>query len=168
MRKLVLKAVAVLSLVAQLCAGSSFAEEPAQNASASSTRLILVPGHLTGIETIGPLGYWRLCSPRSIGMNEWQIEFLRELIKPTDLQMQLLDKMQAASGEANKAITSSCGREKIKTGPAHLEAMEQRLTALLDLVRTLKEPCEAFYASLDHHQKVLVDGLGPGRRGWRW
>jgi hypothetical protein len=101
-------------------------------------------------------------------MNEWQIGFLRQLIKPTDLQMQLLDKLQAAPGEANKAITSSCGSEKIKTGPAHLEAMEQRLTALLDLVRTLKEPYEAFYASLDHHQKVLLDGLGPGRRGWRW
>ena len=168
MRGLVLKAAGVVSLIAQLCAGSSFAEEPAQNVSASSTTLILVPGHLTGMETIGPLGYWRLCSPQSVGINEWQIGFLKRLIKPTNLQMQSLDKLQVASGAAKNAIASSCGKEKIDSGPAHLEAMEQRLTALLDLVRTLKEPYEAFYASLDHRQKVLLDGLGPGRRGWRW
>ena len=168
MRGLVLKVVGIVSLTGQLFAGSSFAEEPAQNVSASSTALILVPGRLTGIETFGPLGYWRLCSPRSIGINEWQVGFLKRQIRPTAPQMELLNKLQAASAAAKNAIASSCGKEKIETGPAHLEAMEQRLTALLDLVRTVKEPYENFYASLDHHQKVVLDALGPGRRGWRW
>ena len=168
MRGLVLKAVGIVFLIAQVFAGSSVAEEPTQNVSTSSTALILVPGRLAGIETFGPLGYGRLCSPRSIGITEWQVGFLKRQIKPTGPQMELLNKLLAASTAAKSAIASSCGNEKIETGLAHLAAVEQRLTALLNLVRTLKEPYEAFYASLDDHQKILLNSLGPGRRGWRW
>jgi LTXXQ motif family protein len=168
MRGFVLKAVGIVCLIAQLFAGSSLAEEPTQNVSTSSTAVILVPGRLAGIETFGPLGHGRLCSPRSIGIMEWQVGFLRRQIKPTGPQMELLNKLQAASTVAKNAIASSCGNEKIETGPAHLAAMEQRLTALLNLVGTLKEPYEAFYASLDDRQKIILDSLGPGRRGWRW
>jgi LTXXQ motif family protein len=97
-----------------------------------------------------------------------QVGFLKRQIKPTGPQMELLNKLQAASAAAKSAITSSCGNEKIETGPVHLAAMEATVDCTAQLSQNPKEPYEAFYASLDDHQKILLDSLGPGRRGWRW
>jgi len=46
--------------------------------------------------------------------------------------------------------------------------MKKRLAGLLESIKVIREPYEAFYASLDNRQKVLLDGLGPTRRGWAW
>ena len=156
--------LAIVSVMAQFITAFSFAEE--QKISASS--LILIPGGLSRIESYGPLGYWRLCSPQSIGLTDWRASYLERLIKPTNSQMELLNKLQVVSAAAKNAIASSCASETIATGPVHFAAMEKRLTGLLNSIRILREPYEAFYTSLDNHQKALLDSLGPGRRGWRW
>lgn len=159
---LVARAVLV---IAQLVVGSSLAEE--QNVTASRT-LVLLPGAITGVGSHGPMGYWRLCSPRSAALNQWQVAFVEHLLKPSDAQKEMLRKLAAASTVAMKAIKSSCPEETLTTGTVQVAAMERRVTGLLHAIKAIREPFEALYASLDNRQKALLDALGPSRRGWQW
>lgn len=156
---------AVLPLIAQLIAGAALAEE--QSASAS-VNLVMLPGAMTGVGSYGPIGYLRLCSPLSVGLNEWHVGFIDRLLKLSDAQRQLLSKLSVASSDARKAIALSCPGETMATGTIQLAAMQKRVAGLLNALKTIGEPYEAFYAALDKRQKALLDGLGPSRRGWRW
>jgi LTXXQ motif family protein len=140
----------------------------AQDQKLSKTSVVWIPGALGRLETHGPGGYSRLCSPQSVGFNEWRSDYLVYLIKPTKLQMESFNRLQAASAAAKSAVASSCVRETISTGPSQVAEMEKRLNGLLQSIKVLREPYESFYASLDNHQKALLDGLGPSRRGWSW
>jgi hypothetical protein len=159
-----LNVLALVLLIAQLSSASCFAEE--QKTSAES--LILVPGALSRIDSYGPMGSWRLCSPQSVGLTEWRSSFLEHLIKPSKTQMEMLGRLQTASAAAKGIIASSCAKETVSTGPIHFSEMQKRLAGLLETIKILREPYETFYASLDSRQKALLDGLGPSRRGWAW
>jgi hypothetical protein len=156
--------LALALLIAQLSSVSSLAEE--QKTPAES--LILIPGALSRMELYGPMGSWRLCSPQSVGLTEWRSSYLEHLIRPSKSQMEMLGKLQTASAAAKKIIASSCSKETLSTGPIHFAEMQKRLAGLLESIKVLREPYEAFYASLDSRQKALLDGLGPTRRGWAW
>ena len=159
-----LNVLALVLLIAQLNSVSSFAEE--QKTPADS--LILIPGALSRIDSYGPMGSWRLCSPQSVGLTEWRSSYLEHLIRPNKSQMEMLVNLQAASATAKKIIASSCTKETVSTGPIHFAEMQKRLAGLLESIKVLREPYETFYASLDSRQKALLDGLGPTRRGWAW
>jgi hypothetical protein len=159
-----LNPLTLVLLIAQLSSASSLAEE--QKTPAES--LILIPGALTRMESYGPMGSWRLCSPQSVGLTEWRASYLEHLIRPSKSQMEMLGKLQIASAAAKKIIASSCAKETVSTGPIHFAEMQKRLAGLLESIKVLREPYETFYASLDSRQKALLDGLGPTRRGWAW
>jgi hypothetical protein len=77
----------------------------AQDISTSSTEVsksasVLLPGAVTGVETYGLFGYWRLCNPRSVALHEWQMGYVQRLIRPNDAQRQLLDELASASAKA--------------------------------------------------------------------
>jgi hypothetical protein len=158
-----LKALLITLLMVQSIETASFAEE--QKVSAASP--VLIPGALSRIESYGPMGYWRL-TPQSIGLTEWRAGYLEHLLKLTSSQMDSFGRLQVASAAAKNTIASSCAKETVATGPAHFAEMEKRLTRLLNVIKALREPYEAFYTSLDNRQKAVLDGLGPSRRGWRW
>ena len=156
---------AVLPLIAQLLIGASFAEDRNTLASAN---LVMLPGRLTGVNSYGPVGYLRLCSPLSVGLNDWHVSFIERQLKLSDAQRELLSKLSVASSDARKTIALSCPGETIATGTIQLTAMEKRVAGLASALKTIREPYEAFYAALDKRQKDLLDALGPSRRGWRW
>ena len=159
-----LNVLALILLIAQLTSASSFAEE--QKTPAES--LILIPGALSRMESYGPMGSWRLCSPQSVGLTEWRSSYLEHLIRPNESQLEMLGKLKTASAAAKKIIASSCAKETVSTGPIHFAEMQKRLAGLLESIKVLREPYDTFYASLDSRQKALLDGLGPTRRGWAW
>jgi len=90
------------------------------------------------------------------------------MIRPSKTQMEMLGRLQTASATAKQIIASSCAKETVATGPVHFAEMQKRVAGLLESIKVLREPYEAFYASLDNRQKALLDGLGPARRGWAW
>ena len=159
-----LNVLPLILLVVQVSSASSFAEEQKTSAEA----IILIPGALSRIESYGPMGSWRLCSPQSVGLTEWRLSYLEHLVRPSKAQMEMLAKLQTASAAAKKIIASSCTKETVSTGPIHFAEMQKRLAGLLESIKVLREPYEAFYASLDSRQMALLDGLGPTRRGWAW
>jgi hypothetical protein len=160
-----LRLIVVMLLIAQVIAGAALAEE--QSAPAS-VNFVMLPGAMTGVGSYGPIGYLRLCSPLSVGLNEWRVSFIERLVKLSDAQGELLSKLSVASSDAKKAIALSCPGETMATGTIQLAAMEKRVSGLLNALKAIREPYEAFYAALDKRQKAVLDGLGPTRRGWRW
>ena len=101
-----LNVLALILLIAQLTSASSFAEE--QKTPAES--LILIPGALSRMESYGPMGSWRLCSPQSVGLTEWRSSYLEHLIRPNESQLEMLGKLKTASAAAKTIIASSCAK----------------------------------------------------------
>lgn len=137
-------------------------------ASPSQAQKVLIPGSLKGVGTMGPTGNQRLCSPLVIGFNDWKVEWVTRLIKPTDNQNALLRELVADSAKVRDLIAAACRNGDIQTAPEQLAAIDQRVGALAEAMRIIRPSYENFYASLDGGQKARLDGLGPARRGWRW
>jgi LTXXQ motif family protein len=144
--------------------GSSLAQE---SKTPTASTLVLLPGAITGLGSYGPLGYWRLCNPLSIGLSKWHVGFIERLIRPDITQVALLSKLADASSDATKAIATACPDTPIATGMVQIEVMRTRITGLLNALNAIREPYTIFYNALDDRQKRLLDALGPNRRGWR-
>jgi hypothetical protein len=119
-----LKVLALILLEVQVNSASCFSEERKTLAES----VILIPGALSRVESYGPMGSWRLCSPQSVGLTEWRSNYLEHLIRPSKSQMEMLGKLQTASAAAKKIIASSCTKETVSTGPIHLAEMQKRLS----------------------------------------
>jgi LTXXQ motif family protein len=154
--KSLIRVLASALLLASLLAAPSRAES------------VLIPGSLKGIGTSGPIGIKRLCSPLSIGLNDWRTEWVTGLIKPTENQNTLLRELVADSDKVRHLIADACRNDEIDTATAQLAVIERRVSALAEALRIFRPTYGNFYSSLDSAQKARLDGLGPARRGWRW
>ena len=137
-------------------------------ASACLAQSVLIPGSLKGPGTSGVGGVRRLCTPLSVGLFEWKIEWVARLLEPSDTQMSYLRQLSADSLRAKQAIAAGCDNRPFDTSIGELAAMEQRLRGLMEAITIVRPSFDAFYASLDERQKARLDSLGPARRGWRW
>ena len=126
------------------------------------------PGAMTGPG-------WRggaMCNPRAAGLAAWRVGAIEEIVKPTEAQRAALDALKEASSKAADAMAAACPQDFPATSPARLEAMEKRLDAMLQGVKTVRPAFDAFYAVLTDEQKRRLDAVspeGPWRwRMWRW
>lgn len=138
-------------------------------ASPSQAQKVLIPGSLKGVGTMGPTGNQRLCSPLTIGLNDWKIEWVTRLIRPTDEQSSRLRELVEDSAKVRDIIAGACGNGEIETTAQQLAVIEKRVSVLTEAMRIFRPSYENFYSSLDSGQKRRLDGLGPARHGvWRW
>ena len=126
------------------------------------------PGTMMGPGMMG----WRsmgrdICDPRGAGLAEWRISRLERAVQPTEAQRPVLDQLKAASKKASEIISAACPRELSQSPVARLEAMEKRLEAMLEAVKTVRPAFNSFYASLTDEQKVRLAEAGPREWGWR-
>ena len=135
---------------------------------ADKSAVVLIPGVLTGPGTMGPRGYRRLCTPRSVGLYEWQVRWIERVVRPTETQRAALNDLQSASSKAIAAMSTACKAEMPTTTKSELEMMDNRLETMSQAVKTLRPAFDAFYASLDRKQQQRLDVFGPRHRSWRW
>ena len=164
-RVLVVTGVCVMTSVV---GGVPAAAQQSPSPSADKDAIVLIPGVLTGPGTTGPRGYRRLCTPRSVGLYEWQVRWIERVIRPTEAQRAALNDLQSASSKAIATMATACKAEMPTTTKAGLEMMDNRLEVMSQAVKTLRPAFDAFYASLDRQQQQHLDVFGPRRRGWRW
>jgi len=128
------------------------------------------PG-IMGPGMMGP-GFMRrgnfLCDPRFAGFAQWRIERIERAIRPNEAQRRALDELKAASAKAGEAMSAACPKATPATAPARLEAMEKRMEAMLQAIKTVRPAFDAFYATLDDQQKTRLDAAAPRGWGWRW
>jgi hypothetical protein len=164
-RVLVVTGVCVMTSVV---GGVPAAAQQSPSPSADKDAIVLIPGVLTGPGTTGPRGYRRLCTPRSVGLYEWQVRWIERVIRPTEAQRAALNDLQSASSKAIATMATACKAEMPTTTKAGLEMMDNRLEIMSQAVKTLRPAFDAFYASLDRQQQQRLDVFGPRHRGWRW
>jgi hypothetical protein len=112
-------------------------------------------------------GDWnRACGPAAAGFGQWRIDQLEREIKLTDLQRAKLDDLKAASIKAAEGMRSACSADLPTTMIGRMDAIEKRMEAMLQAIRTIRPSLEAFYSTLSDEQKARIDG-GRGRF-WRW
>lgn len=108
-----------------------------------------------------------MCSPAAAGFAGWRIDRLERSIKPTEAQRGKFDELKAASNKASEAMRVACSTDAATTAPGRMAAMEKRLDAMLQAVKTIPPPLKAFYATLSDEQKARLDAPHGRMRFWR-
>ncbi len=102
-----------------------------------------------------------LCSGQTAGLTDWPIEQIAQTVEPTNAQRGALDGLKKATAKALDILKTSCPTELPSTPTGRIEAMQKRLTAMLQAVRTVRPALDTFYQSLNDEQKARFNALGP-------
>jgi LTXXQ motif family protein len=151
-----------------LAGAAPLTAQQTSSTAADNSAVVLIPGAMTGPGTMGPRGYRRLCTPRSVGLYEWQLRWISRIVRPIDPQRAALNDLQSASAKSLATMATACKGERPETMKAQLAMIDARLDAMSQAVKTLRPAFDAFYASLDDEQQRRLDVFGPGRHRWRW
>jgi LTXXQ motif family protein len=106
----------------------------------------------------------RICSERSNAVAQLSIDDIERNVRPNEAQRPNLDELRKASLHAADAIQASCPKDAPLTVTTRLEAVEGRLSAMLDAIKTVRGPLEKFYDSLQDEQKARFNRMGPPNR----
>lgn len=126
------------------------------------------PGPMMGPGMMGPGMFGRICGPGAAGFAEWRLDRMEQAIKPTEAQRAKFDEFKAASNKAAETMRSACPTSLPLTVVGQMEAMEKRMEAMLQAVKSVRPALEAFYATLSEEQKAQLNGASTARRLWRW
>lgn len=157
-RSTLLAVLATAGLVAFLMASTA----AAQPTGGRGPDMMMGPG-MMGWRSMGR----DICDPRTAGLAEWRINRLERAVRPTEAQRPALDQLKVASKKAAEIISAACPRELSQSPVTRLEAMEKRLEAMLQAVKTVRPAFDSFYASLTDEQKARLVEAGPRQWGWR-
>jgi LTXXQ motif family protein len=102
-----------------------------------------------------------LCSGQTAGLTDWPIERISQTVEPNDEQRAILDELRGATAKALDQLKAACPTALPSTPTGRIEAMRQRLDAILAAVRTVRPALEKFYDSLNDEQKARFNALSP-------
>jgi hypothetical protein len=102
-----------------------------------------------------------LCSGQTAGLTDWPIERIAQTVDPDDAQRAILDELGDATAHALDILKAACPTALPSTPTGRIEAMRQRLDAMLAAVRTVRPVVEKFYQSLNDEQKARFNALSP-------
>jgi LTXXQ motif family protein len=102
-----------------------------------------------------------LCSGQTAGLTDWPVERIAQTIEPNDAQRAGLDELRNATAKALDVLRAACPTDLPSTPTGRMEAMHQRLAAMLQAVRIVRPAMEKLYQSLNDEQKARFNALGP-------
>ena len=78
-----------------------------------------------------------LCSGQTAGLTDWPIERIAQTVEPNDAQRAVLDELKDATARALEILKAACPTALPSTPTGRIEAMHQRLDAMLQDAREL-------------------------------
>jgi ABC-type transporter MlaC component len=102
-----------------------------------------------------------LCSGQTAGLTDWPVERIAQTIEPNEAQRAGLDELRGATAKALDVLKAACPTDLPSTPTGRIEAMHQRLAAMLQAVRIVRPAMEKLYQSLNDEQKARFNALGP-------
>src|SRR5215831_14346051 len=72
-----------------------------------------------------------LCSGQTAGLTDWPIERIAQTVEPNDAQRAVLDELKTATAQALDILKAACPAALPSTPTGRIEAMHQRLDAML-------------------------------------
>ena len=103
----------------------------------------------------------QVCGERASGIAGLPLQRIERAVQPDEAQRAGLKELQDATSEAANLLRSDCPTDRALTPVGRLQAMEQRLDAMLRAVQTVQPALEKFYASLGDEQKERFNRLSP-------
>jgi hypothetical protein len=100
------------------------------------------------------------CGGLAPGVVSLPVDQIERAIRPTDVQLAMLDDLKAASAQADNILRSSCPTEVPLTPIARLDSVEKRIQAMSQAVQILRPPLTTLYNSLDDEQKDRFAAIG--------
>jgi hypothetical protein len=100
------------------------------------------------------------CSSEKAGLSNIAIDRIEELVQPTQAQEASLDRLDEAMQKAVDTLREACPNTVPMTPVGRLEAMKQRLDAMIQAANTVRPALEDFYAALTDEQKAKFNRLG--------
>jgi ABC-type transporter MlaC component len=101
------------------------------------------------------------CGERASGIASLPIEQVEASVQPDETQRTALQELKAAAAQAVELLKSDCPAYRALTPVVRLEAMEQRLDAMLRAVQIVEPALEKFYGALNDEQKERFNRLTP-------
>jgi len=92
------------------------------------------------------------------------IDQISTAVAPTPEQRAALDALANASVQAAQIIKAACPTDVAHTATGRMDAMEQRVTAMVQAVALIRDPLDKFYALLTDEQKARFNALGESAR----
>jgi ABC-type transporter MlaC component len=105
----------------------------------------------------------QVCGDRAAGIGKLPVERIERAVQPDAAQRSALDGLQDAMSQAGNALNAECPTDRALTPVGRLQAMEQRLDAMLHAIQTVQPALEKFYASLSDEQKERFNRLSPAQ-----
>jgi ABC-type transporter MlaC component len=103
------------------------------------------------------------CNARASGVASVPLERIERAVRPDGAQRSALKELQDATSEAANLLSAECPTYRALTPVGRLQAMEQRLDAMLRAVQTVQAALEKFYGSLGDEQKERFNRLSPAQ-----
>jgi LTXXQ motif family protein len=104
------------------------------------------------------------CANAKPGLADLPIDRIDQVVQPTGDQEDSLDRLSDATQKAVNILQAACPNSTPLTPVGRLEAMEQRLNAMLTAAKTIKPALEGFYGSLNNEQKARFNMLDRNRK----
>src|SRR5262245_15026842 len=102
-----------------------------------------------------------LCSRRTESFTQVPVQRVEQVIKPTQQQQDVFDKLKTASVQAANQLQASCPAELPQAPIDRFDAVGKRLDAMTAAVKTVRPALAEFYSSLTDEQKARFNTLGP-------
>jgi len=104
-------------------------------------------------------GYGDHCEEDSLDVAGIPVDEIRQLARPSDEQSAILDELGNASVQAAQIVKTSCPTEISSTAVGRLDALQQRVQAMLKAVNQEQPVLAKFYDRLSDEQKARLNGL---------
>jgi hypothetical protein len=104
------------------------------------------------------------CGEQKPGLTNLPIERLDDVLRPSDAQQAALDALRKANEKAVAILQAACPDSIAQTPVGRLDAMDKRLTAMVQAAKTVQPSLQDFYSSLSNEQKAHFNTLGQEAR----
>ncbi len=122
-------------------------------------------GNTAGTTTQAVMGrYSEYCGADSRDVAGVPVDEIQQALNPTDEQRAALDELGNASVQAAQLVKSSCPTDVSLTPIGRIDAMQQRVQAMISAVKVVRPALEKFYNMLTDEQKARFNALGQNQR----
>ena len=102
-----------------------------------------------------------LCSRRAEAFAQLPAQRIEQVVRPTQKQLDVFDRLKAASADAANQLQASCPAQLPQTPLDRFDAVSKRLDAMSQAIKTVRPALADFYTSLNDEQKARFNTLGP-------
>jgi len=99
------------------------------------------------------------CGPGPSGLPRGGADRIRESLSLTQEQTAKFDELKTASQKVVQSVAQMCSTNPPRTPTGRVDALEHRLEAMLEAVRTVKPVLDDFYGSLSDEQKARLSAF---------